>query len=388
MKASPAVPNWEALRALFPVLQHKTYLNSCSYGALATPVREAFGQYLDTRDAKGSDWDWWVTQNENVRRALAEFLQVDSDEVAITPSASAGINALASALRFDGTRNKVVISDFEFPTNGQIWYAQESRGAKVVRVPAEHGYIPAERFADFIDDDTLLVAVTNVCFRNGARLDIAAIAEIARSKGALILVDGYQALGALQLEPRKLGIDFLAGGCLKYLLGTAGIGFFYVRQPLAQTLEPTVTGWFAQTDIGAMDHTRNEPSPTARRFESGTPPVVNAYAAAAGVGVLQSVGMPQVERKICSLVDQVIDEAQRAGYRIITPLEAERHGPMLNIACSDPQRVVALLDEADVVISCRDSAIRVAPHFYNNAADIGHLFEELKKHESLIERAD
>jgi selenocysteine lyase/cysteine desulfurase len=387
LRTSQPVPNWEALRALFPVLQRKTYLNSCSYGALATPVREAFQQYLDSRDTKGSDWDWWVMQNENVRRVIAEFLNVDDDEVAVTASASAGINSLASALQFDGARNKIVISDFEFPTNGQIWYAQEPRGAKVVRVPSERGYIPAERFADVVDEKTSLVAVTNVCFRNGARLDIAAIAEIARSKGSMILVDGYQALGALQFDARKLGIDFLASGCLKYLLGTAGIGFLYVRQPLIQSLKPTVTGWFAQADIGAMDHTRYDPSPTARRFESGTPPVPNTYAAAAGIGVLQSVGMEHVERRIASLVDQVIARAQDAGYRIITPLEPERHGPMVNIACSDANRMVALLDEANIVTSCRDNGLRVAPHFYNNSTDIERLFDELGRHQTLIERA-
>lgn len=387
MNDSRHTPDWDKLREQFPVLRNKTYLNSCSYGALATPVRESFLQYLDARDREGSDWDWWVTQNEVVRHSIAGFLGVEDDEVAVTTSASAGINSLASALQFQGRRNKIVISDFEFPTSGQIWYAQASRGARIIRVPAADGYIDPERFAAAIDEETLLVAVTHVCFRNGARLDVAAIAELAHNKGAMFLVDGYQSLGALQFNPAKYGSDFLVGGCLKYLLGTAGIGFFYARNDLIEALHPTVTGWFAQENISAMDHTRNVPSRTARRFESGTPPVPNTYAAAAGIRILQSVGMANVENRIMALADALIAKIQEAGYRINTPLAPDRRGPMLNIACTDAARLVALLDKAGIVTSSRDNALRVSLHFYNDLSDIDHLMAELKRHEDLIERS-
>lgn len=372
---------------MFPVLERKTYLNSCSYGALAVHVREAFRQYLDARDEKGSDWDWWVMQNESVRRAMAAFLGATPDEIAITTSASAGINALASALDFDGSRDTVVMSDFEFPTNGQIWQAQRARGARVVRVLAREGYITTESFAQAIDERTRLVAITNVCFRNGARLDVAAIAELARQAGAMILVDGYQSLGSLQFDVKDVGIDFLVGGNLKYLLGTAGIGFFYVRRDLVESLQPTVTGWFAQENIGAMDHTRHHPARNARRFESGTPPVPATYAAEAGIRILQDIGMANVERRIVALVDKVFARAVAAGYRIVTPPERERHAAMVNIVCTDAERLVAELEASDIVASCRDNALRVSLHFYNDGRDIDHLFAELARREALIQRA-
>lgn len=386
MNEQSTSPDWHRLRGLFPVLQQKTYLNSCSYGALATPVREAFEQYLDSRDRDGSDWEWWVTKNESIRQAMADFLGATNDEIAITASASAGINSVASALDFQGRRKKVVISDFEFPTNGQIWDAQTVRGAEITRVPAAGGYIPLENFAQAIDKNTLLVAVTNVCFRNGARLDVTGIAELARRNGAMILVDGYQALGSVQFDVADVDIDFLVGGNLKYLLGTAGIGFLYVRRQLIESLKPTVTGWFAQQDIGAMDHTANRPAMNARRFESGTPPVPNCYAAEAGIRLLLEIGMPQVEARIRMLVQTVIDRARQAGYRIVTPVEPERHGAMVSIACTDAERVVALLQENDVVASCRNGALRISLHFYNNEQDIDSLFTGLSRHAKLIER--
>ena len=272
-------PDWALLRSRFPVLGKKTYLNSCAYGAMATDVMEALDRYCTDRLEKGTDWQYWVEQSDAVRDGVARLLGATANEIAVTASASAGINAIASSLDFTAGRNKIVISDYEFPTSGQIWYAQEARGAEIVRVAEQDGTISPDAFESVVDEETRIVAVTQVCYRNGARLDIPAIAEIAHRHGALLLVDGYQGLGTVEFDVNTAGADLVVGGMLKYLLGTAGIGFLYVRESLIADLVPTFTGWFAQADIFAMDHTRNDPAPTARRFEMGTPPVPNCYAA-------------------------------------------------------------------------------------------------------------
>lgn len=379
-----ANPDWSRIRDRFPIFEKKTYLNSCAYGALATDVSDSFQRYIQDRLEKGTDWHYWVERNESVRTAVASFLGASNDEIAVTASASAGINSVASSLDFTGTRRKVVISEFEFPTNAQIWYAQERRGATVVRVREENGYIPVEHFAEAIDEDTLIVAVTQVCFRNGARLDIPAIAEIARSKGALLLVDGYQGLGTFDFDVRQSGADFLVGGTLKYLLGTAGIGMLYVREALIEQLVPTCTGWFAQADIFAMDNTRYDPSPTARRFEMGTPPIVNCYATEAGLKILDEVGMPAIESRIAELTQMIIGEAKRAGYSLDMPEDPARHGALITLRAHDDNELVARLDEMGIVTSCRFGNLRISPHFYNNAGDIEVLFRALREHRHLL----
>ena len=383
-KPSSAEPDWAAIRARFPVLEKKTYLNSCAYGALATDVMVALQKYMSDRLEKGTDWDYWVARNESVRTAIADFLRADTDEVAVTASASAGINSIASALNFEQARNKVVISDFEFPTNAQIWYAQELRGARVVRVPEEDGYIPVENFEAVIDEDTLIVAVTQVCFRNGARLDIPAIVEIARRKGALVLVDGYQGLGTLDFDVQKVSPDFVVGGMVKYLLGTAGIGFLYVRQALIESLVPTVTGWFAQSDIFAMDTTRYDPAPSARRFEMGTPPVPNCYAAEAGLQIRAESGLPAIENRIVELTSAIISEAKESGYTLAVPDDPKRHGALITLRIHDENALVASLEDEGIVTSCRFGNLRIAPHFYNNHDDIDILFRALKRRKHLL----
>ena len=363
--------NFEALRKEFPVLQRKTYLNSGSYCALANEVRAAFNAYMEDRLLVGANWDVWVMKNESVRNLTATLLHASPDEIAVTASVSAGLNALASALEFTGPRNKVVVSDFEFPTNAQIWHAQEPRGAKVVHVPrAADGYIPAEMFAKAIDEQTKLVAITHVCFRNGAKLDIPGIVRLARAKGAMVLLDCYQSVGSLDIDVKALDVDFAAGGMLKYLLGTAGIGFLYAKDSCVRSLVPTNSGWFAQANITAMDITANRPAPDARRFEAGTPPVVNCYAAEAGLKLLLKVGTPAIEKRNFALTRRCMERLEEIGWPSITPAQDARRGATVAVPSSDAARLQAELMKHDIVTSYRDDNVRASFHFYNNDDDV------------------
>jgi selenocysteine lyase/cysteine desulfurase len=371
--------DFKALRSRFPVLERKTYLNSGSYCALADSVRDAINAYMDDRLQVGANWDVWVTKNEAVRRSVAAVLRAATDEIAVTASASAGLNALASAFDFTGPRNKVVVSDFEFPTNAQIWHAQEPRGARIVHVPrTAQGDIPLESFARLIDEETQLVAVTHVCFRNGARLDIPGIVRLARERGARVLLDCYQAVGGLTVDVKQLDVDFAVGGMLKYLLGTAGIGFLYVRGSLIPTLTPTHSGWFAQEDIFAMDITANRPAPSARRFEAGTPPVVNCYAAEAGLRIILEVGTDAIEERIRALTRRCMSGLESIGWASVTPAEDERRGPMVCVPARDVAQLFATLMEQGIVISFRDDNIRATVHFYNSEDDIDRFVAALK----------
>jgi selenocysteine lyase/cysteine desulfurase len=371
--------NFDALRSEFPLLERKTYLNSGSYCALAKDVKAAFEAYMEDRLLVGANWDVWVTKNESVRALVAELLRAAPDEIAVTASVSAGLNALASALQFSGVRNKVIVSDFEFPTNAQIWHAQEPRGAQVVHVPrAADGYIPLEHFAKAIDEKTQLVAITHVCFRNGAKLDIPGIVRLARAKGAKVLVDCYQSVGSLDIDVKTLDVDFAVGGMLKYLLGTAGLGFMYVRDSFVKSLLPTNSGWFAQTDIGAMDITANQPAPSARRFEAGTPAVVNSYASEAGLKILLAVGTPAIEKRVYALTRRCMQRLEEIGWPSITPTRDDRRGATVAIPSRAAAQLCTQLLKRDIVTSSRDDNVRASFHYYNNDDDIESFITAMK----------
>lgn len=373
-----------SIRDHFPIFKSKIYMNSCSQGALSVEVKEAYANYLRDWDEKGAPWEYWGDRNEAARQAFAGLVNAEPNEVAVTTSLSAGVSALASALDFSGERNKVVISDFEFPTVAQIWHAQEARGAQVVHVPAAGNIIPLSRFADAIDEQTLIVSISHVCFRNGTMLDIAAIIEMAHAKGALVLVDSYQALGTTPIDVKKLKVDFLAGGVLKYLLASAGLAYLYVRKELLTDLKPTAMGWFSQANIFAMDIYANTPHPTARRFESGTPPVPNTYAAVAGIKLVQSVGVENIERQLKVLTGALKEGIMKRGFNLVTPVDPDKHGAMITVRSHKVDLLTKWLGNDGIIVSHRDDNLRISPHFYNDLHDVDCVIDGLSKYRELL----
>ncbi len=360
------------MRERFPILSRLTYLNSCSQGALSIDVREAYERYLHDWDELGSPWELWIAKADEARAAFAALIGADTQEVAVTTSLSAGVSALASALRFDGERRKVVLSKLEFPTVGQIWHAQEARGAEVVHT---------RDWERDIDERTLLVSLTHVSYRTGALLPVEDVTSLAHEQGALVLLDAYQSAGTLPLDVHALGVDFLAAGTVKYLLGSAGLAFLYARRELIPDLRPTTTGWFADVDVFAMDDRDYSPAPDAARFQAGTPPVPSIYAGVAGLDLVRAAGVERTAEHVRSLTAQLADGVHELGGTIVTP---ERRGALLCVAAADPPALVDRLAAEGVVSSWRDRSIRLSMHFYNDETDVEAALRALERHRDLL----
>lgn len=373
-----------AIRGEFPIFAHTTYLNSCSQGALSHRVKDAVEGWLAGWDENGAEWHHWVERAEAARGAFARLLRADPGEVAVTTSVSQGVSGIVSALDLR-SRPKIVISEYEFPTVGQIAHAQELRGAEVVHVtPEADGSIPPERFAEVVDERTALVCCTTVSYRTGHRHDVGAIARIAHDAGALCLADSYQAIGAIDFDAHALGPDFVTGGTVKYLLGTAGLGFLYVRAGLLPGLLPTQTGWFADEDIFQMDISDYSPAADARRFDAGTPPVPNIYAGVAGMGIIEEAGTAAIEEHIAGLATRLIDGLEEMGAVVPTPRDPARRGPLVTVRSTDVDRLVDELAAEKIVCSERDSNLRVALHLYNVEDDVDRLLGVLREKRGLL----
>ena len=372
------------VRGRFPIFERLVYINSCSQGALSDAVRAAYDAYLRDWDEQGAPWEYWVERTESARSAFAALVNAEPSEIAVTTSLSAGVASLASGLRYAG-RSKIVLTDLEFPTVGQIWHAQESRGARVVHVPvAGDGTIPLEHFDRAIDEETAIVSITHVSYRTGAMIDVEGVVELAHCRGALVLLDAYQSVGSMPVDVKELDVDFLAAGTLKYLLASAGLGFFYCRGELFEKARPTVTGWFADEDIFAMDIHDYSPAPTARRFQSGTPPVPAIYAGIAGIELMQEIGIAETRRHVLELNERLISGVDDLGGTVVTPREPERHGALICIRSSDVNALVAALDERGIVTSERDGNLRVSAHAYNTVEDVDAVLDALQANRGLL----
>lgn len=384
----PTSPSIDSARDRFATLKTLAYLNSGSYGLLGDTVVAALDEYVQHRLQVGADWDAWVERSERVREKTARLLNARPSEIAVTASASAGMNAVASALDFASGRNRILVSNYEFPTSGQIWHAQEQRGAVVEHVPEnDEGVIPLDHFERAIDERTRIVVVSHVCYRHGGKFaarDLRALADMAHRNGAYLILDTFQSAGAEPIDVRALDVDFAAGGMFKYLLGTAGIGFLYVRDRLVDQLVPTVTGWFAQDNVGLMNIFANEPSHTAARFQAGTPPVPSCYAADAGLALVLGYGVEAIAARIEELTAYALEQFAAEQFKPATPPLKEARGPMLALRAVDAPQLVHKLIERNVVTSYRDGNVRAGFHFYNNREDVDRLVEGLRANRALL----
>ncbi|HEV7510128.1 MAG TPA: aminotransferase class V-fold PLP-dependent enzyme [Candidatus Acidoferrum sp.] len=371
----------EDFRKRFPVLAEKIYLNSCSQGALSQDVEESMLEYLRSWHKDGSPWEMWVDQYEAGRRQFAELIGAEPEEVALVASASAGVNALASALSFK-QRNKVVLGEFEFPTMGHIWLAQRPRGADVIFVEAEKNRLRVEAYDALVDRNTLIVPLTHMCFMNGFRSPVAEITKIAHDRGALVLLDDYQDSGTRRIDVKAMQVDAYVSGTLKYLLGPPGLAFMYVNRSIAESLVPTVTGWFGQRNPFAFDVKLLDPAPGTRRFESGTPPIPTIYGAIAGVKLLQRFGLQNVADQIRLLTKALIRGALGLGIQIKTPLDSA--GPLVVLLAKDADGLVRLLARNGVICSSRHDGLRISFHAYNTADDVEFVLRLLQQNLEML----
>ncbi len=360
------------IRSYFPIFRRKVYVSSCSQGALSVQVEAALQEFQSAWHEFGTPWNRWIEKYEEARAAFAQFIGASPDEIAITSSASAGVNALASALDFR-VRRKVVMGEFEFPTMGHIWLAQQPRGAEVRFLKAESEQLPLRAYAAEVDSETALVPVTGICFTNGFRAAVSDIAQLAHRHGAMALLDDYQDAGTRPIEVSKLDVDFYVTGALKYLLGPSGIAFLYVRRELIAQLTPTTSGWFAQQQPFAFDAQHLDLSPTARRFQHGTPPIPNVYAALAGIRLLAEIGPERIAGHVATLAQACLSRARELGIATKTP--ADSVGPLVVLRCRDADGMVQRLAEMDIIASSRRDGLRLSWHCYNSQDDVSRVME-------------
>jgi selenocysteine lyase/cysteine desulfurase len=369
------------IRSRFPILGKKIYLNSCSQGALSDAVEDGVREYMASWHEHGSPWDIWVERYEAARSQFAGFIGATSDEVAVIPYASAGINSVASALSFD-QRKRVVLGEFEFPTMGHIWLAQQRRGAQIEFVSAVGNRIPIDNYERAIDRDTLIVPVTGVCFMNGFRSPVKQVVRLARAQGALVMLDDYQDCGTRPVNVRAMDVDFYVTGTLKYLLGPPGLAFLYVKKELISSLQPTMTGWFAQANPFAFDVKHLDLSPSARRFEAGSPPIPNIYAAMRGVELLQQIGMDNIAAHIGELAQGLLQGARELGLAAKTA--GDSVGPLVVLQCANAATLVEKLAARGVVCSSRHDGLRISFHVYNTMDDVESVLAVLQQNRDLI----
>ena len=368
----------DAWRSQIPILQSIIPMNNCSQAPQALSVRAAAERYLDSWRDDVMDWEPWIEEVEGARAEFAVLINADPQDVAVCSSLTHATAAVAGALRYDRARNSVVVSHAEFPTVGHVWQAHQRLGAKLRWVPVEQGQISLDRYSEVLDGSVALVSACHGYYRTGFKQDLEALVELAHGAGALLFVDAYQTLGTHPIDVQTLDVDFLASGNLKYLMGTPGIAFLYVKREVAERLEPTITGWFGQRNPYSFEVDVLDFAAGARRFDTGTPPIPNAYIARAGMEIINEVGPAAIRDWTEQLSVRLIEGARERGLERIGPDDPARKTPSTAFVCpGDSHAAEAMLRERGVIGSARGQVVRMAPHFYSTFEDVDRALDAL-----------
>lgn len=369
-------------RSEFPIFRDRIYLNTCSLGALGDRSRSKVAEFFDVWQARGAAawYDVWWEALDELRTRYGRLIGARPAEIALAPSVSVAVAAAASALDY-AKRPRVVVTALDFPTVVYQWLAKRPHGVDVVVLESPDGVsVPVEAFARAVDDRTALVATSQVYFTSGAIQDIAAIAEIAHRKGALCLVDAYQAVGQVPVDAPAAGVDFFIAGGLKWLLGGTGIVFLYVREGLVRQLVPTVAGWFGHRDQFAFDPRKLELHDDARRFELGTPALAAVYTQLGGLEYIEELGVPAIRRVTADLAEDLVARARSAGLEPKVAPTPETRSAIVMLPAIDPAGAVRHLAAGGIVADARPGHVRLSPFFYNVQDDHVAALERIASH--------
>jgi selenocysteine lyase/cysteine desulfurase len=368
-----------ALRKRIPALASMIPMCNCSQSPQTDVTRAAAERYLESWRTHGMDWDAWMQEVAHAKAAFAYLINASADDIAVFSSVSEATSAVASAIDFTSHRRDVLTTEAEFPTIGHVWLAQQQRGAQVRWIGVKDGSVDPAEYERRVNDDTAIVSACHGYYLNGALQDIGAIAKVAHENGALLFVDAYQTAGAVPIDVKASSVDFLASGALKYLMGIPGIAFLYVRPDRIDRLHPTVTGWFGRENPFAFQVNKLDWAPNARRFDTGTPPIMNAYIARAGIELINGIGVTKIRAWHEQLSNRLLDGAALRDLCVSAPLRRSSKTANTAFEVRDSHTVEEAMRRNGVLPSARGPVIRLAPHFYSTIDDIDTALDVLAK---------
>lgn len=368
-----------AYRAEFPIFEHITYLNSCSLGPLSSRAIAALHAYQTDWSNYGAPawWQVWMPKLDDAKARFAHLIGAQPHEVTVSHSVSSALSSVASCFSYK-ERPAVVCAGLDFPTIAYQWLAKQREGVNVRFARSEDGIrVPLSAYDALVDSSVELIATSHVFYATGAIQPIRRLADLAHSRGAKIVVDGYHSVGVLPVDVKALDVDVYIGGVLKWLLGGPGLTFIYVREELLAELQPTVTGWFSSKDQFAFDTLRYEPAANADRFELGTPSVATAYTGVAGMDMVLEASPERIFPRLQMLTERVVDHALRTGYPIVSPEDPDERGGIVMLRVEHPNDTVEALKDRGFTIDYRPGLIRISPHFFNTVDDVDRLMSAI-----------
>ena len=374
------------VRADFPSVSRETYLNSASTHPVGTFAADAIKQVVDYRlfgPGEGRT-DFGGRQQEELKKKYGALINATATEIAYTANTSDGENIVVMGLDLANKKGNIVIDELHFTTSLYMYKELEKKGVELRIVKHKNWAINPEDMAKAIDKNTRLVSLALVSNVNGFMHDCKAVSAIAHNRGALVFADIIQAVGAVPIDVKALGIDFASAGTYKWLMGERGIGFLYVREDLQGTVLPTTRYGHRQVSNFNRAQLTWEPMPGAARYETGGIPVMMAACVNAGIDYVNKCGLANIRTHAKQLTDRLQKELPPLGYKALTPAGTET--PIVAFEAKDAAALQKTLQSNRIAATIvgNENRIRLAVSVFNNHDDIDRVVAVLSGKTSSI----
>jgi selenocysteine lyase/cysteine desulfurase len=360
-------------RNLFPITADTAYLNHAAISPLSTKVTEAIQEHLQARSAGPVDvFEDIMAKKARLKENIAALIGARSVEIALVSNTSEGFNWLVNGLNWE-KGDRILLLEDEFPSNVYPFLNLKRRGVHVDFVPARNGETRISDFEQHMTKETRILSVSFVKFYNGIRQDLKKISDLCRSNNILFSVDGIQGVGAIPLDVKKAHIDFLSNGGHKWLMSPMGCGFMYVSPHLHDQLHPAFAGWLSVKDSWNFFNYNLDFLDDCSRYEIGTANATAIVGAAAATALLCQAGTQKIMAHLLELGDYLIEKLTCLGFSFRGSPDRNRRSGIYTFASEQAEELFNYLSKNRVIISLREGALRIAPHFYNTKADIDFL---------------
>ena len=370
--------NLDEVRSLFPFLKQGTcYLNHAAISPLSTRVTNAIKKRLDIRSLGSIEA---FAQDKPViddcRAQIARLVKAESEErIAFVPNTSSGLNIIANGIKWT-PGDQILIGDVEFPTNVYPFLNLRRLGVDVKLIANDHGTVTAEMIEKATTPKTKLISISTVQFLSGYRADMQRIGNWCRQHDIWFVVDGIQAVGAIELDVVSSHVDALCAGSHKWQMGPQGLGFLYVNKKMQDAIQPSNAGWLSVTAPWELLDYNLEFLPTAMRYELGTMNANGIVGYHASLKLLNEIGIRKIQKRILELTSRILSEFTHWNdLNILTPFDDQRRAGIVTIDLPemvDPDALIDSLSKENIVVAIRNGMLRLSPHFYNTEQEVDH----------------
>jgi selenocysteine lyase/cysteine desulfurase len=370
--ARPGAVFAPSVRADFPITSVETYMNSAALHPLGTFAARAMEQTMAyrLRGAGEGRADFGAAKQEDLKKRYGQMINAAPTEIAFVGSTSDGENIVVMGLDLPKRGGNVVIDELHFTTSLYMYKELEKKGVELRIIKHRNWAIDVNDIDKAIDRNTRLVSLALVSNVNGYMHDCKAVSALAHSRGAYVFADIIQAVGAVPVDVKALGIDFGSAGTYKWLMGERGFGFLYVREDLQGTALPTTRYGHRQVTNFNRAALTWEPLPGAARYETGGIPVLLAAAVSEGINYVNTLGLDKIRSHARQLTDRLQNELPPLGYKPLTPRGTET--PILAFELKDAAAAQKALQAAKVTATIvgNENRLRLSVSVFNNHDDI------------------